>query len=220
MAERARDAGAHAADGSRGATGGGVTMRRLFIAGEVALSVVLLVGAGLLVRSFTHLRGVNPGIDLEGGLSFKISLPSLRYDDDPKAAAFFSEAVNRLRDIPGVAAAGATARLALEGYTWTGDLFVDGRPDVWGRELRHKAVTPGFLQAPGSVSCRAAISRPLIPRPASPWSRQSDPRAAVSSRGRTPSASGSRSAGRRQPPAGARLSASSPTRSRTASRRR
>ena len=92
-----------------------------------------------------QLRGVDPGIDLEGGLSFKISLPSLRYDDDPKAAAFFSEAVNRLRDIPGVEAAGATARLALEGYTWTGDLFVDGQPDVWGRELRHKAVTPGFL---------------------------------------------------------------------------
>ncbi len=90
-----------------------------------------------------------PGIDLTGGLSFKISLPSLRYDDDPKAAAFFSAAVSRLREMPGVEAAGATARLALEGYTWTGDLFVDGRPDVWGRELRHKAVTPGFLEAAG-----------------------------------------------------------------------
>ena len=51
--------------------------------------------------------------------------------------------------MPGVEAAGATARLALEGYTWTGDFFVDGRPDVWGRELRHKAVTPGFLAAAG-----------------------------------------------------------------------
>jgi predicted permease len=48
-----------------------------------------------------------------------------------------------------VRAAGATARLALEGYTWTGDLFIDGRPEVWGRELRHKAITPGFFAAAG-----------------------------------------------------------------------
>ena len=136
-------------EGSRSATGGGVTLRRVLIAAEVALSVVLLVGSGLLVRSFIQLRAVDPGIDESGGLSCKISLSQLRYAEEEKAAAFFTEVVSRLRTIPGVAAAGATVRLALEGYTWTGDLFVDGQPDVWGRELRHKAITPGLLSAVG-----------------------------------------------------------------------
>jgi putative ABC transport system permease protein len=136
-------------EGSRGATVGGVALRRVLIAAEVALSVVLLVAAGLVVRSFIQLRGVDPGIDVAGGLSFRVSLPSQRYETDAKASDFFTEAVDRIRRIPGIRAAGATVRLALEGYNWTGDLFIDGRPDVWGRELRHKAITPGYLGAAG-----------------------------------------------------------------------
>ena len=96
------------------------------IVGEVALSVVLLAGAGLLVKSLTRLQSVNPGIDTRA-LSFRISLP-LRYDTAEKVAGFFSDAISRLRSIPGASAAGATGRLALEGYSWTGDLFIDGRP--------------------------------------------------------------------------------------------
>jgi putative ABC transport system permease protein len=136
-------------ESSRSTTVGGVKVRRVLIVAEVALSVVLLVGAGLLLKSFSRLRAIDPGISPAGGLSFKIALPGQRYGDDEKVAAFFTEAVARLRDIPSVQAAGATARLALEGYSWTGDLFIDGRPEVWGRELRHKAITPGFLQAAG-----------------------------------------------------------------------
>ncbi len=136
-------------DGGRGATSGSVAGRRVLIAVEVALSVVLLVGAGLLLRSFIHLRSVPPGIEVTGGLTFKISLPAAKYEDDGKAARFFAETVTRLQGIPGARAAGATARLALEGYNWTGDLFIEGRPDVWGRELRHKAITPGYLSASG-----------------------------------------------------------------------
>jgi predicted permease len=133
--------------GAHRTTGEGRGLRRLLIAGEVALSVVLLAGAGLLVKSFVRLLAVDPGVDVHA-LSFRISLPQ-RYDSDAKAAAFFSEAVARLRSIAGARAAGATVRLPLEGRSWTGDLFIDGRPDVWGRELRHKAVTPGYLEAAG-----------------------------------------------------------------------
>jgi putative ABC transport system permease protein len=136
-------------DGARGATGGGVTLRRVLIAGEVALSVVLLVAAGLLVRSFIQLQGVDPGIQVPGGLSFRIAVPSQRYDTDAKVITFYSEALGRIRALSGVQAAGATVRLALEGYNWTGDLFIEGRPEVWGRELRHKAITPGYLAAAG-----------------------------------------------------------------------
>jgi putative ABC transport system permease protein len=72
-----------------------------------------------------------------------------RYDTDAKVAAYLTNAVNRLRELPGVQAAGATGRLALEGYSWTGDLYIEGRPEVRGRELRHKSITPGYLQAAG-----------------------------------------------------------------------
>ncbi len=136
-------------DGSRSTTGSGVALRRTLIAAEVALSVVLLVGAGLLVKSFIHLRAVNPGIETERALSFRVTLPSRRYNDNAKVSGFYTDVVSRLRALSGVRAAGATVRLALEGYNWTGDLFVDGRPDVWGRELRHKAVTPGYFEAAG-----------------------------------------------------------------------
>ena len=134
--------------GSRGTTGEGTRLRQVLIVGEVALSVVLLAGAGLLLRSFVRLQAVDPGIDADRTLSFRITLPD-RYDSDPKTSAFFTDAVNRLRSIPGVQAAGGTVRLALEGYAWTGDLFIETRPDVRGRDLRHKAVTPGYFAAAG-----------------------------------------------------------------------
>jgi putative ABC transport system permease protein len=136
-------------DGARGATAAGARLRRLLIVGEVTLSVVLLVGAGLLVRSFDRLRQVDPGMDASRALSFRISLPEQRYDDDEQVASFYTRLTGQLRGVPGVRAAGASVRLALEGRTWTGDLFVEGKPEVWGRELRHKPVTPGYLEAAG-----------------------------------------------------------------------
>ena len=136
-------------EGGRGGPGGTAAARRVLIIAEVALSVVLLVGAGLLLRSLERLTRVDPGIDQAHALSFRINVPSRRYDTDAKVANFFTTAVERLRTIPGVRAAGASVRLALEGRGWTGDLFIDGQPDVWGRELRHKAVTPGYFQAAG-----------------------------------------------------------------------
>jgi putative ABC transport system permease protein len=135
-------------DGGRTTTGEGVRLRRVLIAGEVALSVVLLVSAGLLLRSFVRLRSVDPGINAAQALSFKVTVPD-RYESDEKIAAYFTDATVRLRALPGVQAAGATGRLPLEGYSWTGDLFVEGRPEVWGRDLRHKSITPGYLQAAG-----------------------------------------------------------------------
>jgi putative ABC transport system permease protein len=87
-------------DGGRGATSGSVAGRRVLIAVEVASSVVLLVGAGLLLGSFIHLRSVQPGIEATGALSFKMSLPVATYQDDGKAARFISETVTRLQGIP------------------------------------------------------------------------------------------------------------------------
>jgi putative ABC transport system permease protein len=134
--------------GGRGTTSRGRATRRLLVAAQVALAFVLVVGAALMMRSLVRLERVSPGIDTSHLLTARITLHS-GYDDDEKAVAFFDRAVDAVSAIPGVRAAGAATRLALDGATWTGDLSVEGRPEVWGRELRHKTVVPGYFDAVG-----------------------------------------------------------------------
>ncbi len=136
-------------EGGRGATSASRRSRRAFVVAEVALSVVLVVCAGLLIRSFGDLVRVDPGFDPSTVLTFEVTPSGARYDADAKIVAFYRELGDRLRALPGVVAAGATSRKPLTGYRWTGDLSIEGRPDVWGRELRHKEVTPGYFAAMG-----------------------------------------------------------------------
>jgi len=134
---------------SRGTTTAKQASRRVFVIAEVALSVVLLVCAGLFMRSFSDLVRVHPGFDAAKTLTFALSLPGARYDTDAKVAAFFKTLVERLEGVPGVQAAGATSRKPLTGFRWTDDFTIEGRSDVWGRELRHKEATPGYFAAMG-----------------------------------------------------------------------
>ena len=137
-------------EGARGSTGGGRRARRALVVAEVALSTVLMVGAGLLVRSFERLVNIDPGFDARQTLTFEVSLPGARYGDEAKVTGFFRRLVERLEAIPGVEAAVATSRKPLSGYRWTGDLYIEGKPEVWGRELRHKEATPGYFEAMGA----------------------------------------------------------------------
>jgi putative ABC transport system permease protein len=116
----------------------------------VALAAVLLVGAGLTLRSFVALVSVRPNFTATGLVSAQMSLPGIRYGESGKSAQFFEGLASRLRAQPDVIAAGAATRLPLEGNDWTGQLFVEGRPDVHGREIRHKSVTMGYLETLGS----------------------------------------------------------------------
>jgi putative ABC transport system permease protein len=140
-------------DGARTTSPGGRTTRRVLVVGQVAASVALVACAGLLVRSFERLQRVPPGVDPVNVITFRVNLPGLKYDSDEKAIAFFESLAERLRSLPGVTAAGGTTVLALEGSGWTGDLFVEGRPEIWGRDLRHKTIVPGYF---------AAIGLPLV----------------------------------------------------------
>lgn len=146
-------------EGLRSTGGDGAALRRALIVGEVALSVVLLAGAGVLLRSFVRLQAVDPGVAVSEAVTFRVTLPN-RYDSDPKISGFYSEAADRLRTLPGVQGAGASVRLALQGHSWTGDLFIEGQPDVRGRDLRHKSVTPGYLDAAGM---RLMLGRDFTP---------------------------------------------------------
>jgi putative ABC transport system permease protein len=87
--------------------------RNLLVVFELALTLVLLVGAGLMVRSFARLREVNPGFRPENVLAMAIDLPRSRYPEPVQQAAFFREALRRVRTLPGVSAAGTTTRLPM-----------------------------------------------------------------------------------------------------------
>ncbi|HEU5041376.1 MAG TPA: ABC transporter permease, partial [Gemmatimonadales bacterium] len=102
--------------GARGGTGRERQRLREFLIGaEVALSVVLLVGAGLLVRSFIALQGVRPGFEASDVLTFQLALPAARYPDDESQLGFFRRLDERLRALPGVMAVGQINKLPLTG---------------------------------------------------------------------------------------------------------
>ncbi len=104
-------------DGSRGSSGG-VRQRRLrnaLVIGEVALAVVLLIGASLMVKSFARLQKVDPGFDPRDLLTFRVELGWRAYDSHAKIVAFNDQMLNRLRALPGVRAVALDSNLPLSG---------------------------------------------------------------------------------------------------------
>lgn len=140
-------------EGGRGVAGraGGRTRAGLVLA-ETALAFALVIGAGLLIRSFGELRAVNPGFTAENALSFRIGLPAVRYDTDERQIAFWNDAVQRLEAIPGVTRAGAIQHLPLGGGGMRITFDVEGRePAAPGEEsaLDVRIVTTGYFEAMG-----------------------------------------------------------------------
>ncbi|HET9984370.1 MAG TPA: ABC transporter permease [Longimicrobiales bacterium] len=138
-------------EGGRGGTAdrSGLLVRRLLVVAEVALALTLLTGAGLLVRSFARLQGVDPGFDPKNVLTFQLALPSGRYPSDTAQIAFFDQVLERLATVPGVKAAGATSVLPFGGSWSTGSFAIEnlqpkkGEPGPWG-DIR--VVSPDFLR--------------------------------------------------------------------------
>jgi predicted permease len=95
--------------------------------GQVALALVLLVGSGLMVRSFIRLRAVDPGFESRGVLTFDVDLNSTDYPDRSAAAAFHDQLLERVRALPGVEQAGAVTCLPLSGSCWGDPMRVVGR---------------------------------------------------------------------------------------------
>ncbi len=102
-------------DGGRGTTGGPRRQgtRSLLVAGQIALSIVLLIGAGLLLESFRTLQFVDPGFDPRHGFTMRVSLPPARYPDDARRWQFIREVIGRLRALPGVSSVTASLGLPL-----------------------------------------------------------------------------------------------------------
>jgi predicted permease len=126
--------------------------RGLLVVGQIAFSIVLLIGAGLLMRSFVALHEVDPGFQPVNLLTAKIALPLARYDTDSKKAAFFRELLPRVEQLPGVSA--AAIAMSLPTTTWIRtNYWVQGKPSPDIGEPATNAViqsiTPGYFRALG-----------------------------------------------------------------------
>jgi len=120
--------------GARGTTDrGGRRLRSLLVVSEFALAVMLLCGAGLLIRSFLHLQDVSPGFDAGGILTASISLPEGRYADGAARSTFFRQLVERAGILPGVQAAAISMALPPNLLVMTNPYTVEGRPLPPGR---------------------------------------------------------------------------------------
>jgi putative ABC transport system permease protein len=138
-------------EGGRGTAPGHHRMRGALVVAEVAVALVLLAGAGLLVRSFARLQAVDRGFRPEHAVAVVVNLPqSTKYASPAQQAAFAGQVVQRLAALPGVTAAGAVQDLPFPGGLFAFCLIVEGRPTPPGCEVtKMYAVSPGYQAAMG-----------------------------------------------------------------------
>jgi predicted permease len=135
-------------EGGRNDGAVGLRTRRLLIVCEVALSLVLLMGAGLMVRTLIALGRVDAGFDPRNVLTLHVELPQTRYATPDKITTFFDTALQRIRALPGVESAAATDDLPLAGGSQQ-PMVVDGRAELLPRDqptVAVRKITPAYLK--------------------------------------------------------------------------
>ena len=125
-----KDGAAHAGEKSRRL--GGLSLRSAFIVSQIAVSLVLLVAAGLMIRSFARLQATQIGFDPENVLTAKISLPGREYEG--KAIDFFEQLLDRAKSLPGVESASVSISTPLSSNSSKAAIRIDGRPEAEGEE--------------------------------------------------------------------------------------
>ncbi|HEV2387015.1 MAG TPA: ABC transporter permease [Candidatus Acidoferrales bacterium] len=141
-------------EGGRGGGGGAASsrMRAVLVAAETAIAVGLLVGAGLLLRSFLRVLSLDQGFRAASVLTMRVSLPATKYNKPEQVSAFYQDILRGIDRLPGVIAAGATAALPLSGLGGSGTTTIDTTavpPDQATPETDWRPVTPGYFQAMG-----------------------------------------------------------------------
>jgi putative ABC transport system permease protein len=151
-------------EGGRGGTSGGGRLRKLLVVTEVALSVMLLVGAGLMLRSFSRLRSVNPGFRTDHALTLRVSLPvpegRISTADENRFMSFFDRALERVGQLPGVTAAGAANMIPLDGNGTDRLIDIEGyipRDTSDMPDAQNRQATPGWFTAMGIPLVRGRL---------------------------------------------------------------
>jgi putative ABC transport system permease protein len=143
-------------DARASAAGSSLRTRNVLVVAQTALGVVVLVGAGLLLRSFVRLMQVPLGFRSEGVLTFRAVLPPARYTTEPQQAAFYRQLTDTLTSLPGVTSAGAISFLPLTVSGRTTGVSIEGEPAHRPGQIRmvdFRVISPGYL---------AAMSIPLL----------------------------------------------------------
>jgi len=135
-------------EGNRGRGDGGAGFRRGLVVAQVALSVVLLAGSGLLVRSLSNLQALDPGFRPEGLLTGEIQMPAGRYPDAMSRARYLSSLLEELRAIPGVQSAALTSQLPIGDFGNIYRAWAQGREDERQRVFL-RSVHPGYFETLG-----------------------------------------------------------------------
>ena len=145
-------------EGGRGSTSGSRRnrIRNSMVVAEIALALVLLVGAGLLIKSFLRLQSVNAGFNPQNVLTMEVSLPVAKYprpitggSGPDTRASFFAEALRRINQLPGVEASGATTILPLSGTNSDSSFGIEGRvmkPGAPGPDEEIRTITPDYFR--------------------------------------------------------------------------
>jgi putative ABC transport system permease protein len=136
-------------EGSRGTTGTTHRLRSSLVVFEVALSLMLLVGAGLLTRSFLSLLRTDPGFNPDNMLTMNLVLPVAKYKEEPARVAFYNDLVQRVKAQPGVESAALVNFLPLGGSNSSDSYLVEGEPEpAAGQEHggRYRVATPDYFR--------------------------------------------------------------------------
>jgi putative ABC transport system permease protein len=137
-------------EGGRSSGAGRQRLRSLLTVSEIAFALILLIGAGLLLRSFASLLKVEPGFDIEHVLTFRLSLPGYAYPDTEKQAAFYGQVIEQIGSLPGVKAVGAIDDLPLTSDRDSENFTIQGREPLTANQLptaEIRSVTPAYFQA-------------------------------------------------------------------------
>jgi putative ABC transport system permease protein len=137
-------------EGGRSGSSGRQGLRSVLVVAEIAISLVLLVGSGLLIRSFVALNQVSAGFDDRNLLTFDVSLSSKEFAEAPKVRKFYKDFLDKVEVLPGIQSAASTSLLPLGGSDNENQFYVTNRPKPSPSELplaMHYITTPSYLKA-------------------------------------------------------------------------
>jgi putative ABC transport system permease protein len=140
-------------EGGRGATGGRQRIKQALVVSQIALSLVLLIGAGLMIKSFWRLQQVNPGFDPKNLLSVEITLPAAKYAEQSKRAGFYQEALEKIAALPGVKSAAIVNHPPFSGRRGVTVYRLEGKPEPTNLNdtpmADFRVISPDYFQMMG-----------------------------------------------------------------------